>query len=155
MQPFFPDIYEDAVQVQTIAPSTFTFTDIFSAIDRLIALKHQSASLGWLLGAEFIRDLDEKLDQAKAASALGKNFKARKKLEQFIHELEERRKEQMARQHEASEKGKDEKAERAEGPKTFLDDNAYYLLKVNAGFIVSKLPAKKHGEDADEKGGDE
>jgi len=150
-----PDRYQDAVTVWTIAPTSGAPVSAGDGISNLIALKHQAAGLGWLRGDEFIHDLDEKLDQAKAALAQSKNFKARKKLEQFIHELNERRKEQKERQHDASEKGKDEKVEHSEGSKIFLDDNAYYLLKVNAESTVSKLPAKEHGEDGDGKDADE
>ena len=145
--PRIPSKYKDAVIEPAVGPSTFTFTDAPSAIDRLISLKHQSVSLGWLRGDEFIKKLDKKLDQAKKALSKNKPFQARKKLEQFIKALDEQRKEQMKRQHEASEKGKEKREEHAREDKRFINDNAFFLLKVNAEFIVSKLPAKPKDKD--------
>ncbi len=155
--PRIPSTYEDAIIELTVGPSTFTFTDPSSAIDRLIALKHQSASLGWLRGEEFIKQLDKKLDQAKKALAEGKGFKARKKLKQFVKKLEHQRKKQQERQKEASEKGKEKRDEHAREDKRFIDDNAFFLLKVNAEFIISKLPAKPKDkeEEREDKDDDE
>jgi len=124
--------------------------NLVGLIDRLISLKHQSVFLGWLRGDEFIKKLDKKLDQAKKALVENKPFKARKKLEQFIKALEQQRKEQQKRQHEASEKGREERAEHSKDDKRFINDNAFFLLKVNAEFIISKLPAKERGEDKDD-----
>lgn len=132
------------------APAALSNPDL---IDRLISLKHQTVSLDWLRGDELVKELDEKLDQAKKALAEGKPFKARKKLEQFIRKLEEQRKEQLERQHEASEKGREERAEHSADDKTFINDNAFFLLKPNAEFIISKLPSKPKDQDEDRGAG--
>ncbi len=145
------DFEQDSIHIPTIAPSTVLFGGTIDvAIFRLISLKHQSVTIGWLRGDEFIKKLDKKLDQAKKALVENKPFKARKKLEQFIKALEQQRKEQQKRQHEASEKGREERAEHSKDDKRFINDNAFFLLKVNAEFIISKLPAKERGEDKDD-----
>lgn len=156
--PRIPSTYKDAVIETTVGPSTFTFTDPSSAINRLISLKHQSVSLGWLRCREFVEDLDEKLDQAKRALAKGKPFKARKKLEQFVKKLEEQRREQQeeAREHDKRERkdkergrkpDRDKRKDRAEEEEECINDNAFFLLKVNAEFIISKLPQKPKDKD--------
>lgn len=143
-------IKENSFQGVTLAPmlspAGLSPADL---VIRLISLKHQATSLGWLRGHEFIKDLDEKLDQAQKALAQGKDVKARKKLEQFIKKLEEQRKEQLERRREASEKGRDEHAEHSEDDKRFISDNAFFLLKANAEFIISKLPEKSKDKDPD------
>lgn len=146
-----------AIQFQgiTIGPiRPPSLTDLTQLINFLISLKHQSVSSGWLSGEEFINQLDKKLEQAKKALAEGKGFKARKKLEQFINELEQQRKEQEKRQHEASEKGKEKREEWPEEDKRFLNDNAFFLLKPNAEFIISKLPPKPKDKDEESESGE-
>ena len=110
------------------------------ALDRLIALKHESASLGWLRGEELIENLDRKLDLAKAALSRNQTHQARQHLEQFIQTLEQQRDLQLKRQQEASEQGKEQREARPQEDKRFMDDNAFYLLKANAEFIISRLP---------------
>lgn len=136
------DPEQDSVHVLTIGPSTFTFTDPSSAIDRLISLKRQSVSLGWLTGDKFIRKLDRRLEKAKKALAENKLFKARKKLEQFVKELEKQRKKQLKREDD-DEEDKD---------KAFINDNAFFLLKVNAEFIISQLPEKPKDKNEEREG---
>lgn len=128
----------------TVGPvSPPSLTNTVQLLDFLISLKHQAASLGWLRGDEFIKDLDEKLDQAKEALAKGHGFQAGKKLEQFIGSLDDQRhKQEERRRHDHRE------------PETFLSGNAYNLLKPNAEFILSKLPKptdkddrERHSED--------
>lgn len=86
-------------------------------VERLIALKHQAASLGWIFGPGsdgIVTSLDAKLDAAKASIARGQNNAASNQLSAFISELNAQR-----------------------GKK--LNDNAFFLLKVNAEFIIGKL----------------
>lgn len=86
-------------------------------IDRLISLKHQSVFLGWISGPGsdgIVKSLDDKLDAAKASIARGQNKAASNQMSAFINELQAQR-------------GKR------------LNDNAFFLLKVNAEFVISKL----------------
>lgn len=146
------DFFNDSTSGLTLGPDPVPDPlDLSALIDRLISLKHQSASLGWLRGDELIKQLDKKLEQAKKALAEGKGFKARKKLEQFVKKLEHQRKEQQERQKEASENGKEKREEHAQEDKRFIDDNAFFLLKVNAEFIISKLPEKPKDKEEEEE----
>ncbi len=137
----------------TIGPvSPPSLTDAGELLGFLAAQKEQAAALRWIGNREFINELDEKLDQAKNALSQGKPFKARKKLEEFIQKLDERRKEQLKRQHEASGEGREEREEHSEDDRKFINDNAFYLLKPNAEYILTKLPKKTEGEDDRDSG---
>ncbi len=86
-------------------------------IERLIALKHQAASLDWFFGpgaAGIVKSLDAKLNAAKDSAGRGNKAAAANQLGAFINELN-------------AQKGK------------HLNDNAYFLLKPNAQFIIGKL----------------
>jgi len=148
-EPGWPDKYEDAVQVKTIVPSSFTATDPASAIDRLISLKHQAASLSWIGNAEFVFKLDKRLDQARAALAQNKKKLAGTRLTQFIRDLTGAYGEHG---HEHGDKAgvRDDKDSRH--PEKFVNDEAFQLLKINAEFIISKLPTES--ADKDDDGGD-
>ncbi len=154
------DFFNDNTSGLTLGPDPAPDPlDLAALIDRLISLKHQSVSLGWLSGEKFIRKLDRRLEQARKALAAGKGFKARKRLEQFIRDLEHQRRKQQKR-----EKG-DEDDDRHEDkrghdkdhpkPKVFINDNAFFLLKVNAEFIISKLPAKPKDKEEEQEAKDE
>ncbi len=102
----------------TIGPvSPPSLTDPVQLLDFLISLKHQAASLGWIFGpgsSGIVKSLDAKLDAAKASVARGQNKTASNQMNAFINELQAQR-------------GK------------HFNDNAFFLLKVNAEFIISKL----------------
>jgi len=107
---------ENSVQKKTIGPvhPPPEPVDGVSFIDRIISLKHQAFQLGWITNAGIKNSLDQKLDNAKKKLQQKMNNAAKNILFAFINELEAQR-------------GK------------HLDDNAFYLLKVNAEFLISKL----------------
>jgi hypothetical protein len=125
---------------------------IVPLIDSLISLKHQSAELGWLGDAKFMLKLDERLDQAKAALALNKKKLARTRLSQFVHDLTE-----------ANQDGRDERRDRSKAEhrdendkgdhhdRKFANDEAFQLLKINADFIIAKLPTEAKDKDEGEE----
>ncbi|MEK7287396.1 MAG: hypothetical protein AAB091_02380 [Elusimicrobiota bacterium] len=113
----------DAIEKQikfntvTIGPDAPESLEPISLIDRLISLKHQSISLRWIFGPGskgITNSLDAKLNAAKDSVSRGNNDAAKGQLGAFINEAE-------------AQHGK------------HLNDNAFFLLKVNAEFIVSKL----------------
>ena len=112
------DPFNNSFSGQTLGADPIPLViDIASLIGRLISLKHQSVSLGWIFGPGsdgIVKSLDAKLDAAKAAVARGQNKAASNQLNAFINELNALR-----------------------GKK--LNENAFFLLKVNAEFILSKL----------------
>lgn len=101
----------------TIGPVSPRSLGPVSLIDDLIGLKHESASLGWIFGPGMegiVKSLDAKLDAAKVAVGRGQNKAAANQLSAFVNELGALR-----------------------GKK--LNDSAYFLLRVNAEFIISRL----------------
>ncbi|MEK7390147.1 MAG: hypothetical protein AAB036_10670 [Elusimicrobiota bacterium] len=137
-----PDREQDSVRAMTVGPSTLTFTTPAEVVVRLIGLKHQSASLGWLGDAKFVLKLDKRLDQAKAALARDKKKLARVRLSQFAHELAK-----------AHDENKTERGKNKNDPKdkTFVSDEAFQLLKINADFIIAKLPSKGKDKAEDDE----
>ncbi|OGR97712.1 MAG: hypothetical protein A2V88_03470 [Elusimicrobia bacterium RBG_16_66_12] len=119
-------------------------------MDRLISLKHQVASLGWLGNAKFVLQLDKRLDQAKAALARDKKKLARVRLSQFVHELEKAHKDHGDDRHDKHEDGRD-KNKGDDRDKKFVNDDAFQLLKINAEFIMAKLPAKAKDKDEEDE----
>lgn len=143
----------------TIGPvSPPSLKDVAELLGFLAGQKEQAAGLGWIRGDEYIKNLDEKLEQAQKALADKHDLEARKKLEQFIQKIEDQRRAQTHRHHGGGDdhgQGDDRDGwRRDEGDKTFLSGNAYYLLKPNAEYILSKLP-KKPGEGDDRGSGDD
>lgn len=114
----FPaSVYDDAVVIMTIVPSSFTVTASADSVERIISLKHQASTLGWIYGPGsqgLIQSLDAKLDAAKSALSRGQTVTASNQLKSFINEC---------------------KAQR--GKK--LNENAFLLLSTNAEEIVGKL----------------
>jgi hypothetical protein len=106
--------YDDAVVIPTLVPSSFTVTGSTASIAFLIGLKHQAHALGWITSIGIVKSLDAKLDAAQAALARGNKTTAANQLRAFINELEAQR-----------------------GKK--VNENAYYLLNLNADFIIGKL----------------
>jgi len=139
----------------TIGPvSPPSLTDPSVLIDFLISQKHQSASLGWLRNDDFVKDLDEEIDQAKKAIVKGHGFLARRKVEGFIKKLKDQKKKQLYERHDRDERDnrRDEKDRDLRKSESFINNNAYFLLKADAEFIISKLPSKPTDRDDDGRG---
>jgi hypothetical protein len=101
----------------TIGPDAPKSLEPTLLIDRLSALTHQAVSLGWIFGPGsdgIANSLDAKLASAKDSVSRGNNTAAKKQLNALINDLDAQR-------------GK------------HVNDNAYFLLKTNAQFIISKL----------------
>lgn len=85
----------------------------------------QSCTLGWVTDQNVCASLGAKLDQAHQALSQGDNAGARAQLGSFLTLL--------TGQH---------------GPGLAVNDNAYWLLKVNAEFVLSRIPAKSQDSPA-------
>ena len=109
-----PDPFEDCVKMKTIGPDILPSDEPVFSIDRIISLKHEAFSLGWIDNAGIANSLDQKLENAKVKISQGNKNAAKNILQAFINELEAQR-------------GK------------HINDNAFYLLKLNAEFLISKL----------------
>lgn len=145
------DFFNDSTSGLTLGPDPLPVViDLPALIDRLIALKHQSASLGWLGNAKFVLKLDKRLDQAKAALARDKKKLARVRLTQFVHELTKAHDEHEG---ERGDKHDDDRGKNKDDDrdKKFVNDEAFQLLKLNAEFIIAKLPAKAKDKGEDDE----
>ena len=116
-RPPLPDFFGNCVVGKTIGPDIIPLPPVItpiSLIKRLITLKEESFKLGWIDNRGIANSLNKKLENTKDAVNRGQNETAKNILNAFINEVE-------------SQRGK------------HINDNAYYLLKTNAEFIVSKL----------------
>ncbi|MGH2609593.1 MAG: FIMAH domain-containing protein [Tepidiformaceae bacterium] len=88
-------------------------------LERLIGLQAQACGdLAWITSAGVCQSLQVKLDHAQRALTEGKAKDARNHLEAFLQELE---------------------AQHGPEPGKHVTDNAYWLLKVNAEYILGRL----------------
>jgi|CXWL01.1.fsa_nt_gi hypothetical protein len=132
---------------KTIGPDPVPeIINLAGLIDRLASLKHQGASLGWLGNTKFVIKLDERLDQAKAALAKDRKKLARTRLSQFVHDLTETRRKNEDKDRDHNDKDKDDQYR-----EKFVSDEAFQLLKINADFLIAKLPTKAKDRDEDDE----
>jgi hypothetical protein len=141
------DFFNDSTSGLTLGPDPLPVViDLPALINRLIGLKHEVSSLGWLGNAKFVAKLDKRLDQAKAALTRDKKKLARVRLTQFVHELTKAHDDH--RDNHEDDRGKDKDGSR---DKKFVNNEAFQLLKLNAEFILSKLPAKAKDKDEEDE----
>jgi hypothetical protein len=142
------DFFNNSTSGMTLGPDVISSSmPVDALIDRLTALKHESATNGWLGDAKFVLKLDRRLGEAKAALAAGKPALARVRLTQFVHDLTVVH-EEHGDAGRSRERGKERDERRRE---KFVNDDAYQLLKINADYIVAKLPEKAKGRDEEEE----
>jgi hypothetical protein len=96
-----------------ILPTTASVSDL---LDRLIVLKDQGAKLGWIKDPGVVTSLNQKLANARKAldRLFGGKKAARGILGAFVNELDALRGKQV-------------------------DDNAYFLLRVNAEYLIVRM----------------
>jgi hypothetical protein len=104
----------------TAPPANF---QAITFIDYIIDLKHQAASLGWIVQEGILDSLDAKLDNAKLKLSQGNNLAAKNILIAFINESEA----QACATYENCPPGKN------------LMPEAYVLLKYNVAYLINKL----------------
>jgi hypothetical protein len=95
-------------------------------LDTLASYKHQAATLGWVGQEGFLRQLDEKLDQARDQLSKGHIKQARDKVEEFLKKLE-------------NEAKKTEKDQDKKNDKKWVTSEGHALLKFNAEYLIEKL----------------
>ncbi len=128
-----------------------SLTDVRQLIAFVAALKHQAASLQWICGRKFVDELDEALDRAGAAYVKGRYGQARGELRSFVSRLEERRhRRREESDRENSRLREQEDADKcADGDEPRVSDQAYFMLKADVEYTLSKLPEPKDGDDPD------
>lgn len=114
---FEVNTYKRAFEGKTLVPMLFPDDQMkpLPLLTRLIGQKEEAASLGWIHPPGIAWSLDQKLENARKALEKGQEKAAAGILGAFLLELE------------ALKEGK------------HLDDNAYYLLKVNAEYLIEEL----------------
>ncbi len=102
------------------------------SIDDLIAIKHEAEAKGWIGDEQFVKELDNGLENAKKHLARGDSVNCAKELEKF----QEKVKKEYDRTVEDRTKNKPR-------DRRFVTEEAYTLLSSNAQSIIDRLPRKK------------
>ena len=146
-----PDPYssDDNVILKTVGPDILpkNLTPV-QLLTRLISLKEQAFQLGWITNAGVANSLDAKLNEAKKKLQEGETQVTINLLKSFILDLEAQHQKEEP-ENEEGQKQEQEKEE--EQSHKHVTDNAYYLLKPNAEFILLKL---KEQEEQNQKEGE-
>ena len=109
--------YNDSTN-QAIAVSDTTVMPVESLLDTLVSLKEQSVANGSIDNQGIANSLDSKLDNARSRLEAGDSTAAKNMLNAFVNEVE-------------TQNGK------------HLTQDAYLLLKFNAGYIIDRLIAAR------------
>jgi hypothetical protein len=118
--------------VRTFEPrEPSTSTPVLVLIDSLVSYKHQCAALGWLADANFVKELDNGLANAKKHLGRADSTNCAKEIEQFQKKVE--------KEYERT-PGNDEKSKSQN--KRFVTVEAYKFLHYNAQYIVDRLRKK-------------
>lgn len=110
-----PDPFEDSIKVKTVGPDILP--DALRSdqlIDRVVTLKEQAFQLRWIDNQGVANSLNKKLSVAKVRIQTGQKAAGINVLHAVIHELQ-------------AQQGK------------HVNDNAFYLLKANAEFLIFKI----------------
>ena len=146
-----PDPYssDDNVILKTVGPDILpkNLTPV-QLLTRLISLKEQAFQLGWITNAGVANSLDKKLEEVKKKIKEGHLQTAGNILRSFVLDLEAQHQKEEP-ENEEGQKQEQEKEE--EQSHKHVTDNAYYLLKPNAEFILLKL---KEQEEQNQKEGE-
>jgi hypothetical protein len=102
------------------------------SIDDLIALKHEAQAKGWIGDGNFIKELDNGLENAKKHLARGDSVNCSKELEKFQDKV----KQVYEKTVEDQQKGK-------RRDKRFVTQEGYDSLNDSAQSIIDRLPRKK------------
>jgi hypothetical protein len=106
--------------------ATFLEISISSMIDSLIVFKHRAQANGWIGDDNFIKELDNGLENAKKHLARGDSVNCGKELAKFQDKVQ--------KEYDKKAKSKD---------KRFVTEEGYTLLYNNAQYIIDRLPGTK------------
>ena len=121
---------EQTLQAIPVDVTEVTPTNIF--LDTLISFKHQSEALSWLGDANFIKELDNHLENARKHLLRSDSTKSGDELQKFQEKVQKER----------EKTAKEETDNRPRGPR-FVTSEGYALLYFNAQYILDRLPKKK------------
>lgn len=106
--------------------ATFLEISISSMIDSLVAFKHRAQSNGWIGDDNFVKELDNGLDNAKKHLAKGDSVNCGKEVVSFQDKIQ--------KEYSKNSKSKD---------KRFVTEEGYNLFYNNAQYIIDRLLVKK------------
>jgi hypothetical protein len=140
----------DSIILKTPGPDTLpTGLTLEQLLSRLIHLKEQAFQLGWITNKGVANSLDKKLEEVKKKIKEGHLQTAGNILRSFVLDLEAQHQKEEP-ENEEGQKQEQEKEE--EQSHKHVTDNAYYLLKPNAEFILYKLKEQEEqNQKEDEK----
>ncbi len=102
------------------------------SIDDLIALKHEAEDKSWIGDENFVKELDNGLDNAKKHLARGDSVNCAKELEKF--------QEKVKKEHDRT---LEEQRKHKPRDKRFVTEEGYQLLSTGAQKIIDRLAEKK------------
>ena len=113
-------------------------------LSRLRGLEAQACTLGWITNRGVCHSLAKKLDHAARALARGRPDEAKRRLKSFLRELAaqhrarpDEQEEEEEEEHEGQHHEREAEPERERGK--HVTDNAFWLLKINAEYLLSRL----------------
>ncbi|MBF8296141.1 MAG: Alpha beta-propellor repeat-containing integrin, partial [Bacteroidetes bacterium] len=105
---------------------------VLASMDTLISVKHRSFNLGWLADANFVKELDNGLDNAQKHLAKGDSVNAYKEVEKFQEKVNKE-----------YEKTGDNQKKGKPRDKRFVTVEGWKFLYYNAQYIMDRLPSGK------------
>jgi hypothetical protein len=125
----YKSLRADAEQVLTELPT------VMAMLDTLISYKHKSSGLGWLADKNFVKELDNHLENAQKHLAKTDSTNAYKEIEKFQEKVNK----EYEKTRDAQKKGKPR-------DKRFVTEDGWKLLYFNAQYIIDRLPSEKRGK---------
>jgi thymidylate kinase len=125
-------LQEDAALcLDTYKPRGFAQSQpLLASLDSLVSFDHQSAQLGWLADANFVKELDNGLENAKKHLANKDSVNAYKEVQTFQDKVNKE-----------YEKTVDDQKKRKSRDKRFVTVEGWKILYYNAQYIMDRLPS--------------
>ena len=122
----YKSLHSDTEQLLAEVPS------VLASVDTMISVKHRSFDLGWLADANFLKELDNGLDNAKKHLAKKDSVNAYKEVQTFQDKVNKEYEKTVDNQ----KKGKPR-------DKRFVTVEGWKFLYYNAQYIMDRLPSGK------------
>lgn len=133
----YPDkfFYFNELTRQAISVDVTAITPTSVLFDTLISLKHQAFSNGWLADKNFVKEVDNHLENAQKHLAKRDSLNAYKEVEKFQEKVDKEYKKTV-----------DSEKKNKPRDKRFVSVDGWKLLYFNAGYILDRLPSEKKGK---------
>jgi len=130
----YPDkfYYFNEQSLQSIPVDLTVITPTNVLLDTLIAMKHQAETSGWLGDKNFVKELDNHLENAQKHLLKGDSLNTYKEVEKFQEKVQKE-----------YEKTIDNEKKNKPRDKRFVTVEGWKFLYYNAQYILDRLPKKK------------